>query len=218
MILLLLIVAYVAVRNAGDEGDGPAAAPPPAAAPAEAPGSDRSAVELLATLGVTGEASRGGYEREAFGGDWLVGADGCDVRIHVLVEESQVPVTRAADGCTIAEGEWLSLYDGYSTPNPEELEIDHMVPLAEAWDSGAGAWSAERRESFANDTTRPDALIAVTAAMNQSKSDRDPAEWMPPNRDAWCRYADAFVTQKAAWKLTIDPAEREALHNILTSC
>jgi len=76
----------------------------------------------------------------------------------------------------------------------------------------------ELGQQYANDTRRPDALIAVTAAMNQSKSDRDPAEWLPPNRDAWCRYADAWIAQKAAWKLTIDPAERDALRNVLTSC
>jgi hypothetical protein len=71
---------------------------------------------------------------------------------------------------------------------------------------------------YANDLNRRDALIAVTAATNQSKSDRDPAEWMPPNRDAWCRFAAAWITQKATWHLTIDPAERDALRNVLTSC
>jgi len=214
VIVLLLVAGFVAFRHSQD---GPSTAQEPAP-PAEPTEGEQPAVELFASLAVTGEVDRDGYAREAFGEGWLVGPDGCEVRDEVLVEESRVPVTRGADACTVVRGDWSSLYDGYTTPDPEELEIDHMVPLAEAWDSGAGVWPAEQREQYANDTRRPDALLAVTAAMNQSKSDRDPAEWMPPNRDAWCRYVDAWITQKAAWKLTIDPAEREALRNVLTSC
>lgn len=218
VIVVLLVVGFIAIRRSqGEASDGPAI-PQESTPPVEPADGDHSAADLLTTLAVTGEVSREGYEREAFGGGWLVGPDGCDVRNQVLAEESQVPVTRGTDGCTVVGGEWLSLYDGYSTPNLQELEIDHMVPLAEAWDSGANAWPPEQREQFANDTVRPDALIAVTAAMNQSKSDRDPAEWMPPNRDAWCRYTDAWITQKAAWQLTIDLSEHDALQNVLATC
>jgi hypothetical protein len=179
----------------------------------------RRTLNRLAALSVAREAGEG-YERTAFGDGWLVGQDGCDTRDEVLAAESRVPATRGRDGCTVTRGDWLSLYDGYSTPDPDELEIDHMVPLAEAWVSGASSWTPEQRERYANDTDshRPDALVAVTAAMNRSKSDRDPAEWMPPNRDAWCRYATAWITQKRAWHLTIDPAERRALRNVLASC
>jgi hypothetical protein len=224
VIVVLLVAGFIAFRRAqGDATGSPTAGDPTSTTlgsipPGEPPEGDRAAADLLATLVVGDEASRDGYEREAFGEGWLVGPDGCDVRDKVLAEESQVPVTRGADGCDVVAGKWLSLYDGYSTPDPTELEIDHMVPLAEAWDSGAGVWSPDRREQYANDTLRPDALVAVTAATNQSKSDRDPAEWMPPNRDGWCRYADAWITQKAAWQLTIDPAERDALRNVLTTC
>jgi hypothetical protein len=224
VIVVLLVVGFIAFRRAQDDATGSPAAGdatsttlgsvPPAAPPAD----DRASTDLFATLVVADEAGRDGYEREAFGEGWLVGPDGCDVRDKVLAEESQVPVTRGADGCDVVKGSWLSIYDGYSTPDPAELQIDHMVPLAEAWDSGAGGWPPERREQYANDTVRPDALIAVTAATNQSKSDRDPAEWMPPNSDSWCRYADAWIIQKAAWQLTIDPPERDALRNILTTC
>jgi hypothetical protein len=215
VVVLIAAVAYVALRNAEEEGDDAGSGAPLPTAPGEAP----AAAQLLATLVVADEVDRGAYERQAFGDGWRIGEDGCDVRFHVLVEESEVPVARGGgDGCTVVRGEWRSLYDGRVTDDPAELEIDHLVPLAEAWDSGAGAWPAERRVSFANDTDRPDALIAVTAAMNQSKSDRDPAEWMPPDRGAWCRYADAYVRQKAAWKLTVDPAEHDALENALAAC
>lgn len=219
IVALLVVAVFIAVRNAKDDDTATAdprasttSTAPPAAPPSGSP------AELLATLVVADEADRQGYEREVFGEGWLVDASGCDVRNVVLAEESRVPATRAPDGCTVDRGEWLSLYDDYSTPNPGELEIDHVVALAEAWDSGANVWAPDRREQYANDLDRPDALIAVTTATNQSKGDSDPAEWMPPNRSSWCRFATAWITQKAAWELTIDVAERDALRNVLATC
>jgi Protein of unknown function (DUF1524) len=241
-VVVLVVLAFLAARALGDEGDGtatdgapgddrrstttattdpprrPDRQPDRPATSAPGAGDDAPADELLATLTVTEEGSDAGYERDEFGEGWRTDRRDCDVRERVLAEESQVPVTREDDECTVVEGEWVSLYDGYATPDPDELEIDHVVALAEAWESGADDWSDERRERFANDTRRPDALIAVTAATNQSKSDRDPAEWMPPNRDAWCRYAEAWITQKSAWELTVDRAERRALRNVLATC
>jgi hypothetical protein len=214
LLLIVLVVAVAVFIVMRRSQDSPATAGPPSTTmPLDTP-----AAELLASLPVMPEVSRDGYEREAFGDGWLVDQSGCDTRNQVLAAESRVPVTRGADGCSVAQGEWVSLYDGYTTPNPDELDIDHMVPLAEAWDSGASLWPPEQREQYANDTVRPDALVAVTTAMNQSKSDSDPAEWMPPNRDSWCRYVEAWITQKAAWQLTIDVSEHDALSNVLATC
>ena len=178
----------------------------------------RRASELLAALTVKDESGGRTYERDEFGGGWAAAGDGCDVRDEVLAVESTVDVKRGSDGCTVTTGNWVSLYDGYSTPDPEELEIDHMVPLAEAWASGAEAWPDARRVAYANDTRHADALIAVTAATNQAKKDKDPAEWMPSKRDSWCRYASAWITQKYSWQLTIDSAEKTALTNVLATC
>nr|WP_291837480.1 HNH endonuclease family protein [Candidatus Microthrix sp.] len=86
-------------------------------------------------------------------------------------------------------GGWLSEYEGYSTPDESELDIDHLVPLAEAWRSGASRWDPARRAAFANDLDAPQTLIAVTAATNRSKSDSDPSDWQPPNTSYWCTYA-----------------------------
>jgi hypothetical protein len=214
LVLLLAVAVFIAVRSArGDESGAPpgpttTTAPPPAGSPAA----------LLAALVVAEEADRDGYSREAFGVGWALDANGCDVRNQVLADESRVPVTRAGDGCAVVRGEWLSLYDNRTTPDPDELEIDHVVSLAEAWDSGAASWSADRRSQYANDLAHPDALLAVTAASNQSKSDSDPAEWMPPHRPSWCRFAAAWITQKSAWKLTVDAAERTALQDALAGC
>jgi uncharacterized protein DUF1524 len=227
---VILVVGVLALRNMnldgeGDAGGGTAATTTSTTTTtttttAPVPTDVRRTLNRLGALTVVPEEGGGSYERTAFGDGWQVDRDGCDTRDDVLAAESRVPATRGRDGCTVTRGEWLSVYDGYSTPDPGELQIDHMVPLAEAWESGASTWTAAERERYANDTDshRPDALIAVTAATNQSKSDRDPAEWMPPNRDSWCRYATAWITQKRAWDLTIDPAERRALRNVLSSC
>lgn len=216
VVAVLAVAVFIAVRNAQD--DDTATADPRPTTSSTAPPAAGSPAELLATLVVADEGDRLGYEREVFGEGWLVDASGCDVRNVVLAEESRVPVTRAPDGCTVEGGEWLSLYDNSTIPDPDELEIDHVVALAEAWDSGAASWAPDRREQYANDLDRPDALIAVTTATNQSKSDSDPAEWTPPNRSSWCRFATAWITQKAAWELTVDVAERDALDNILATC
>jgi hypothetical protein len=229
---VILVVAVLALRNMDRDGEGTAGGGAPAATTttarsttttgttAPARSDVRRTLNRLAALPVAAESGSARYERMNFGDGWRVDRDGCDTRDDVLAAESRVPVTRARNGCTVTRGDWLSLYDGYSTPDPDELEIDHMVPLAEAWESGASSWTPAERERYANDTDphRPDALVAVTAATNRSKSDRDPAEWMPPNRDAWCRYATAWITQKRAWHLTVDPAERRALRNVLATC
>ncbi|MFI5043859.1 MAG: HNH endonuclease family protein, partial [Acidimicrobiales bacterium] len=100
-------------------------------------------------------------------------------------------------------------------PDPDELEIDHVVPLAEAWDSGVGGWDQARRREFAND---PLELLAVSRATNRSKSDDDPAEWQPPNRAAWCQYAGLWTLVTLKYGLTADPAEVQALTNMAAGC
>jgi hypothetical protein len=135
----------------------------------------------------------------------------------VLIAESRRPVVLGT-GCRVGSGEWLSIYDGYVTTDPTELEIDHVVALAEAWESGASGWDPARRRAFANDLEEPGALVAVTAAMNRSKGDRDPAEWQPPRRAAWCEFAGSWLRVKVKWDLSADPAEVRALRNMLQGC
>jgi hypothetical protein len=214
IIVLLLVAGAVLAGRLGSDAE-PAEAPP---GNVPTPANASEAADLLDTLPVEREASEEGYVRAAFGDGWGEARNGCDVRDEVLAAESTEPVTRRRDGCSVASGNWVSLYDRYQTPDPSELEVDHLVPLAEAWVSGADEWGPARRRAFANDLRRPDALIAVTEAINQSKSDRDPAEWMPPSRAAWCRYATAWIVQKAAWELSVDRAEERALGNILNGC
>lgn len=180
----------------------PTAEPPPAT-----PGWQAD----LASLVVAPEGPREGYDRELFK-HWIdADGDGCNTRCEVLERQ------RSASLPGLGAGGWLSIYDGYSTDDPSELDIDHVVALGEAWDSGASVWDATRREAFANDLDSPQ-LIAVTAATNRSKSDRDPASWQPPNRSAWCEWGAAWIGVKAKWGLSADRAEVDALTNIMRGC
>lgn len=107
-------------------------------------------------------------------------------------------------------GTWYSVYDGATWTDPQDLDIDHIVPLSEAWASGASAWTTARRQAFANDLTRPQ-LIAVTDNVNQAKGDKDPADWMPPLASYHCTYVRSWIQVKSYYSLTIDSAEKTAL-------
>ncbi|WP_405504976.1 HNH endonuclease family protein [Streptomyces anulatus] len=158
------------------------------------------------------EEDRTGYSRSSFK-HWNSGddaTDGCNTRAEVLIAEAVVaPAVEA--GCKLSGGTWVSYYDGQEVSSAGALDIDHMVPLAEAWDSGASAWSAVRREAYANDQGATVSLVAVTARSNRQKSDQDPADWMPPSPEAQCRYVGEWVSTKLRWGLTADDRELEAL-------
>lgn len=223
IVAVLLVAAWFVLQDVFDDQpdidtSAPATTEPGSGGEEPRSAQGQTASELLATLQVTDEGSRSGYERDKFGDGWTTDGDGCDTRQRVLAEESKAPVTLGSDGCRVEEGRWLSLYDGDTFRDPADLQIDHMVPLAEAWDSGASDWSAERRERYANDMRRTGALLAVSSRTNQSKSDQDPAEWMPPDDGAWCRYVNAWIVQKAGWHLTVDRAEHDALARVVATC
>ncbi|MET9725429.1 HNH endonuclease family protein [Streptomyces zaomyceticus] len=165
------------------------------------------------------DESRAGYQRESFK-HWNRGldpADRCNTRNEVLLAEA-VEVPTVAASCKLSGGLWKSYYDGQEVNDPAKLDIDHMVPLAEAWDSGASAWTAGRREAYANDQDAATSLVAVTARSNRSKSDQDPAEWMPPLPDAHCRYVSEWVATKLRWGLAADQGEVDALKVYAEAC
>ncbi len=122
------------------------------------------------------EGPRTGYKRELFP-LWIdADHDGCNTREEVLIAESRSRAQVDPYGCKVVAGDWYSLYDGLTFTDPAELDIDHMVPLAEAWDSGASSWDTARRQAYANDLDHPQALRAVSAAANRSKGDLDPGQ------------------------------------------
>jgi hypothetical protein len=158
---------------------------------------------------------RTGYDRDLFT-HWVDGdGDGCDARREVLIAEADDPVT-VGPGCSLSGGRWFSYYDGVSWTDTGRIDIDHMVPLAEAWDSGARDWSSSTREAFANDLGDYRTLVGVTDSVNQAKGDQDVAEWLPAQQQ--CRYLREFVAVKIRWRLAVDPAERSAMQSLASSC
>jgi hypothetical protein len=157
-----------------------------------------------------------GYDRDLFAHWNDADGDGCDTRSEVLQTESIAPVTFIS-GCTVATGSWTSPYDGATWTNASDVDIDHMVPLGEAWASGADVWTADQRQAYANDLDLPNALIAVTDSVNQSKGNRDPAVWLPPATSYACAYVIDWITIKYKWSLTIDSAEQMKLSSILAT-
>ncbi|MFC7924604.1 HNH endonuclease family protein [Streptomyces cinereoruber] len=165
------------------------------------------------------DEDRTGYTRDSFR-HWNTGldaADGCNTRNEVLLAEA-VQEPAVAAGCKLTGGKWLSYYDNVEVSETGKLDIDHMVPLAEAWDSGASVWDAKRREAYANDQGAAASLVAVTARTNRSKADQDPATWMPPLPDAHCRYIGEWTATKLRWGLAVDQAEAEALKVYAEAC
>nr|WP_303708623.1 HNH endonuclease family protein [Kutzneria buriramensis]WKX05988.1 HNH endonuclease family protein [Kutzneria buriramensis] len=142
--------------------------------------------------------------------------DGCSTRAEVLLEEATV-APEVTGRCTLRGGQWYSWYDDQYVDNARSLDIDHLVPLAEAWDSGASQWTSKRRENYANDLGDERALVAVTARSNRQKSDQDPREWLPDNAVV-CRYVADWTAVKLRWTLTVDPAEQQTLTDLAAGC
>lgn len=170
--------------------------------------------EAARSLPVAAEV-RNGYDRDKFH-LWIdADHDGCDTRNEVLIAEAVTDPT-VGSSCTLTGGRWFSYYDRLYTTDPSSFDIDHMVPLAEAWDSGARTWTSGTRELYANDLGDRRALVAVTAHANRSKSDRDPAEWLPTYSK--CRYVRQWVAVKIRWHLTVDRAEKQTVVTKADSC
>lgn len=164
----------------------------------------RSVIGLFEQLRVEAE-HRGGYDRDVLFAGWLY-RGGLSTRDWVLTEER------------MADGTWFSAYDAVVVANASELDIDHLVPLAEAWESGGHTWSAETWTRFANDRDDPRSLIAVSASANRGKGARDPADWWPSQASYRCQYAADWVAVKSRWRLSVDSAEHRSLAAQLERC
>lgn len=196
-----------------------AAVTAPAYADGPAPAELLTLSDAVAGLPVVEESRNEEYDR-AFFKHWNKGlnaTDGCNTRAEVLLTEAvESPLVGA--NCALTGGVWWSYYDEVEVRSASGLDIDHMVPLKEAWGSGAASWTATRREAYANDQDSPISLIAVTARSNRSKADQDPAQWMPPAASAHCRYATEWTATKLRWGLSVDPAEADALQSFAAEC
>jgi hypothetical protein len=181
------------------------------------PATDPSSLQELISQLVVAAEQGAGYDRDLFR-HWIdADGDGCNSRREVLIAEAKAKPTVTGD-CDLVGGEWYSVYDQVTTNNPSDFDVDHFVPLKEAWDSGAYAWSTEKRKEFANDLGFGGSLIAVTASSNRSKSDKDPADWLPANTGYHCRYITNWVKVKIRWGLSVDRDELEAIGRVSQAC
>ncbi len=201
--------AALALAAALGISSGPAAADPPA------PPSLSTARSELADLVVAAPDSMTGYSRDAFD-VWATQPDHCTTRQDVLARDGQ-DVVEESDGCQPSSGSWYSAYDDTTVTVVAQATIDHMVPLADAWRSGADKWTADQRKAFGNDLTDPQLLIASESS-NSSKGDSSPDEWKPSNQAFWCTYAEDYTRVKYVWDLTATSAEKSALSDMLDTC
>ncbi|NKX53980.1 HNH endonuclease family protein [Arthrobacter mobilis] len=181
-----------------------------------------TALEQLESIPVKGRAPRTGYEREEFGDGWLdPDRNGCDARNDVLARDLvDETFKRGTGNCIVLTGTLTDPYTGTvidfvrGDRTSAEVQIDHVVPLALAWQTGAQQLAPKQREAFAND---PLNLLAVDGPTNNAKSDADAATWLPPNRAFRCRYVALQTAVKAKYGLWMTPAEHSAIKRILTS-
>ncbi|KMO95659.1 HNH endonuclease family protein [Streptomyces roseus] len=193
----------------------------PAAALTGGPAGLRAPMPLFEAIDrlPVGVEHREGYKRDLYK-HWNKGlnaGDGCDTRKEVILAEAVV-APQVAAGCKLTGGSWRSAYDDVVVTDAARLDVDHFVPLAEVYDSEQVPWSAARREAYANDQASPDTLIAVSAASNRSKADKDPAEWLPSDGSYHCTYAATWVGTKLRWDLAVDENERQALLGLAEDC
>jgi hypothetical protein len=212
---LLAVVAGTALSGcklADDLAAGTAAGPAStAAAPPIAPAQARTE---LAALRIAVRGTMDGYSREKFP-HWDKADGACDTREQVLKRDGKN--VSVDSQCAARSGTWVSAYDGETWTKASDVDIDHMVPLGQAWISGAKSWTTERREQFANDLVRPQ-LHAVTDNLNEQKSDQAPDAWKPPLVSYWCAYATDWIVVKRNYGLTITVPEKTALETMLGHC
>ncbi len=170
--------------------------------------------ELAKAVKTAESAANSAYKRSYFR-HWIKQADGCTTREVVLIRDA---TGGSRSGCLMVSATWVSSYDAVRTTNPSAFDIDHMVPLKEAWVSGASDWSAERRTSFANDLGYFYSLLAVSASSNRSKGAQDPSAWMPPNVSDQCSYIYEWVAVKWRWDLSMDVTEKRKVDSVMDEC
>jgi Protein of unknown function (DUF1524) len=168
----------------------------------------------LSALQVAANGSISGYVRDDFK-TWDSQGGGCDTRDVVLKRDGSG--VKVEGECKIVSGTWVSPYNQKTYHSAQDLQIDHLVPLGDAWESGAKDWSASKKEAYANDLKDP-LLLAVDVSDNESKGDDDPSGWKPPNHGFWCTYAKDWISVKSVWGLTVTTAEKSALNEMLHTC
>lgn len=179
-----------------------------------------SAGTTLDGLEVSQPGSMSGYSRERFRHwskasefGWDPPRPSCNAREAALVRDGENVVV--GDDCKVESGSWLDPYTARTFTEASDIDTDHIVPLANAWRSGASSWDDEQRERYAND---PEVLLSVEDNANQSKGDKGPEAWKPPNEAEWCDYAARWTGIKGKYSLSVNPEEKTALTQMLDTC
>ncbi|MHA7133240.1 HNH endonuclease family protein [Oerskovia turbata] len=213
-ILLIALVLGVIVANALSQQIEAHEAAPPATG---------TALAALETLEVKGPAAATGYERENFGSAWVdVDANGCDTRNDILARDlADLTYSTRDKACEVRTGTFDDPYTGETidftrgNKTSSAVQIDHVIPLKDAWIKGAQSWDEDTRVRFAND---PLNLLASDGAANQSKGARDASAWLPPNHAFRCTYIARQIAVKADYGLWVTPSERDAMAAVLDGC
>lgn len=177
--------------------------------------------QRLARIPVREKAHGQAYRREAFGQAWAdVDRNGCDTRNDVLARDLRGTVFKNGQHCAVGSGVLADPYTGREIsfragPRSKDVQIDHVVALADAWASGAQDWDAAARLRFAND---PRNLLAVDGPANQEKGSADASAWLPANRGYRCAYVSRQILVKAEYGLAVTPREKEAMLRELARC
>ena len=213
VLILVLGVAcgVVEFRSSAESADSPSA------------GQTDTSTEASATLQqleVAPPGSMSGYSRDKFR-HWSKASDfgwnppqaSCDAREAALIRDGED--VEVGSGCKVTSGTWYDPYTDRTYSDPQDLDIDHVVPLANAWRSGAPSWTDEQRERYAND---PDVLLSVEDNANQAKGDKGPEAWKPPNEEVWCDYAERWISIKSTYYLSVNPDEKAHLEEMLNTC
>lgn len=175
------------------------------------------AIETLTKLEIKGRAAKTGYSRDEFGGGWAE-VDGCDTRNIILARDLSDVVS---SDCKVMNGTLNDPYTGRTIKferglsTSGDVQIDHVVALSNAWQTGAAYWGEAKRVRFAND---PLVLLAVEGDANQAKSDGDAATWLPSNKPFRCQYVARQVAIKHKYELWTTQAENDAIKRVLSSC
>jgi hypothetical protein len=164
----------------------------------------KAAIALALSLAIIYGYSRGDYKH------WIDADKNCrNTREEVLIVESLEKPELDKKGCRVIKGKWYDPYTDQYFTNPNDLDVDHFVPLKEVDRSGGHDWSREQKMQYANDLTDPKTLIAVSKSANRSKADKDPAVWLPPNKKYQCEYIKNWQEVKKKWDLKMDEKERD---------
>jgi hypothetical protein len=183
-------------------------------------GGPAEASEALERLDVAPSGSMTDYSRKRFPHwseadkfGWNAPDRSCNSREAALIRDGQD--VKVEGRCKVVSGRWLDPYTGQTYTDPKDIDIDHVVPLANAWRSGASSWDDGQRERYAND---PDVLLSVEDNANQAKGDGGPEVWKPPNEAEWCDYAERWIQIKAKYDLSVNEQEKAALEQMLDTC